>query len=160
MKNLFLLFVSLGWGLFSVNAWAHGPQGYRQDNFISFSDGYYSPSHSYLQHPSRHTTPYSAYSTSNSLIAGISYRNNNSRSALQQRVYRSPVVSTRLHRNNAQLTYRNAYRSGFRDGHSSANNGRPAIRSENGRRAECYEIRYDRHGNRIRRTLPAAACRH
>lgn len=156
MKNLILLIVSLGWGLFCVNAQAHGPQTSRNNGFIDISDRHYSPSNQY-----RHYS--SSYYSSDSLIVGINYRNNNSRAALHQRLYRAPVQNSNSHfyRNNSQITYQSAYRSGYRDGRRNAHNEHSVIRhiNSNDRRVECYEIEYDRHGNRIRRALPAAACR-
>lgn len=98
-----------------------------------------------------HSNSYSYYSPfpSTSLIAGISFRNYNNRIGLQNRIYNSRISN--------QRSYQRGYRNGYRDAQRFQSRN---YRDNRYRNQSCYEIYYDRFGNRIRRSLPASACRY
>ncbi len=146
MKKLTILIASLTFTSLATLANAHGFQNNRFGSAFGFSNAFHYPSYS---------TP---YYPANSLVMGITYRNYQSRSGLQNRIYNGRVSNTHRYNNR---TYNNGYRQGYGNGYRvsrrSINNNdyRPGRYNSN----TCYEYYYDRYGNRVERRLPASACR-
>jgi hypothetical protein len=157
MKKLIIIVASLFFTAAGMGAQAHGFQHNRIGTYIGigFADPFFSSA--FYPYPSYHQSFYQPYPT-NSLIGGISYRNNLSRMRLQNRFYNG-----RAYNRSAQRSYRNGFDNGYNRGYR---NGRRSVSNEYRRSqytrpvSSCYEVYYDRHGNRVERSLPASQCRH
>lgn len=163
MKKSALVIVSLFFIVSGMNAQAQGFRHNRMSTYIGigFSDPFFYSGYgaSYLQpfYPSFHQPFYRSFYQpfpSTSLISGISYRNYNSRMKLHNRAFNGQAYQ-RSYRNG----FENAYNRGYRNGRRSINNNYYENRYIRPARS-CYEVYYDRNGNRVERSLPASACRH
>lgn len=131
MFKLTLTLSTLVLMLLTANAQAHNNR-YSRGHYDSF-------------HNNSWYSPYPA----TGLIAGISFRSYNSRIGLQNRL-ESPRLGN-------QRSYQRGYRNGYRDARRDYSDHYQPERYSS---QSCYEISYDRFGNRIRRSLPPSACRH
>jgi hypothetical protein len=133
MKMMSMTICSAILAIFAVNAKAHEYRHAREGSQIYFGNTY-----SY----------FSPYPTA-SLIGSIRYRNQQQRFGLQHRLNNSRFSNQRSY----QRGYRNGYRDAQRQHGLQSRQTRYRVNS-------CYAISYDPYGNRIRRSLPASACRH
>ena len=157
MKKLSVIIASLAFIFLSLNVQAHGFQNNRFGSYIGISNSFINPSY--------YNSYYPSFYPSNSLIAGISYRNYNSRMGLQNRLNNGRNSTSRVY----QSAYRNGYRNDYRNGRNRVNRVYGTGRYTNYgsshinnsyRNNSCYEIYYAQFGNRVKRSLPASACRH
>lgn len=167
MKKLTFVIISL---FFIVSGMSVQAQGFRHNRMgsyigIGFADpffysGYntssYQPFSRLFSQPFHQPLYQSFYQPfpSASLINGINYRNYNSRMRLHNRAYNGRAY---------QRSYRNGFEHGFDRGYSKGRRSVNHNYQENlyTRPARsCYEVYYDRNGNRVERSLPASACRH
>lgn len=159
MKSLSLVTAGLFFTVFSLSAQAHGVQHNRIGTYIGigFSDPFFYSSYSSPYHSPYYDSYYYPPFPSASLIGGISYRNNLSRMRLQNRFYNG-----RAYNRATQRSYRNGFDNGYSRGYR---NGRRSVSNEYRRSqytrpvSSCYEVYYDRHGNRVERSLPSSQCR-
>ncbi len=131
MLKLSLTLSTLILALFAVNAQAHKGRPVYGYNAHLHANSWFSP------YPAT------------GLIAGITYRSYNSRLGLQSRLNNA--------RYSTQRSYQRGYRHGYRDARGEYEGN---YRHDESISLRCYELSYDRFGNRVRRSLPAAACRH
>jgi len=119
--------------IFAVNAQAHDYRPGRDGGLF------------YLRNSYSYHSPF----PTTSLIGAITYRNHRQHIGLQHRLNNSRLSN--------QRSYQRAYRNGYRDAQRHYDQESPQARY---RASNCYEITYDRHGNRTHHSLPASACRH